>query len=98
MDYRVLAPIQFLFRQFVPKKVLEADIGRLLKTRFGSVVTTYGGAALDVDNEDDFMVIRYHFKQWRDYHEDLYQMKTMAAVSSDNTDQVGPVENSPPLP
>ena len=49
----------------------------LLKTRFGSVVTTYGGAALDVDNENDFMAIRYQFRQWRQYLEELHARKSL---------------------
>lgn len=73
---RVLArlpgvPLQRLLHRFVPKRKVEEDVSRLLKARFGSVVTTYGGAALDVDNEEDLETIRLRYHDWLAYQEAL---------------------------
>ncbi len=68
-----------LFRRALPKARIEQDISCLLQTRFVSVPTTYGGAALDVDNEEHFEIIRLNFQQWRAYQEDLRAKRSRGA-------------------
>jgi len=70
-----------LARRALPKSRIEQDISCLLQTRFASVPTTYGGAALDVDNEEHFEVIRLNFERWRAYQEDLHARKTRGTGS-----------------
>ena len=64
-----------ILRRFLAKKKLEEDVGKLLGTRFSTVVTTYGGAAMDVDNEEHLEVIRNQFHHWREYQETLSRDK-----------------------
>jgi hypothetical protein len=70
-----------LARRALPKSRIEQDISCLLQTRFASVPTTYGGAALDVDNEEHFEVIRLNFERWRAYQEDLHARRTRGTGS-----------------
>lgn len=65
-----------LARRALPKSRIEQDVSSLLQTRFTSVSTTYGGAALDVDNEEHFEMIRLNFQRWRAYQEDLHARRT----------------------
>ena len=57
--------------RFLEKATLEKDIARLLKVRFASVVTHYGGAALDVDNEEHFRAMEANFERWKRLQEEL---------------------------
>jgi len=52
-------------RRFVSLRTIEHCIGSLLRTRFATVVTGYGGAALDVDNEHDLDAADKMFDRWR---------------------------------
>ncbi len=49
-----------------PVTVSESEklISRILKVRFKSVCTTLGGAALDVDNEKDYLSLSVMYKDW----------------------------------
>jgi CTP:molybdopterin cytidylyltransferase MocA len=51
--------------RFLPKKSLEESISNLLKTRFGTVETRYGGAALDIDTHEHYSVIQENFAAWK---------------------------------
>lgn len=48
----------------VTRKRLEVLISSILGARFRLVETTIGGAALDVDNEKDFMVMSVMYRDW----------------------------------
>jgi CTP:molybdopterin cytidylyltransferase MocA len=48
----------------VTKARVERLISRLLNTRFKIAETTVGGAALDVDNEKDYMTLSIMYKDW----------------------------------
>lgn len=48
----------------VSRKKLEMLISAIFSARFKIVETTIGGAALDVDNEKDFMVISVMYRDW----------------------------------
>jgi len=60
-----------MLRGFLDKPRIERDISALLRTRFGTVVTSFGGAALDVDNEEHFEILRLNFHRWRSYQETI---------------------------
>jgi GTP:adenosylcobinamide-phosphate guanylyltransferase len=69
--WRPLEKLQFFLRRFLVKEVMQADLSRILKSRFGSAATSFGGAALDVDNERDFQIIKNRYRDWMDYQESL---------------------------
>ncbi len=60
----MLEKLQHVFRRALIKAEIEKDVSRIIKARFGSVLTTFGGAALDVDNEQDFQVIKQRYRVW----------------------------------
>jgi hypothetical protein len=68
---RLLEKIQVFFRRFLIKEDMQRDLSRILKARFGTVVTSFGGAALDVDNEKDFQIIKRRYHDWMDHQERL---------------------------
>jgi hypothetical protein len=54
---------------------VEPMIGRVLGTRFRSVETTYGGAALDIDSNHEFEAIKANFQDWIQYQKELAAQK-----------------------
>lgn len=48
----------------LPRQRLERSVSRLLKTRFSTVETHFGGAALDIDTPEHYGVIRENFETW----------------------------------
>ena len=54
-------------RRRVGLRGVERGIGALLQTRFTTVVTGLGGAALDVDNADDLEVVGKNLERWKAY-------------------------------
>lgn len=48
----------------VTRRLIEGLISSLIRARFGLVETKIGGAALDVDNERDFMVVSVMYRDW----------------------------------
>jgi hypothetical protein len=48
----------------LPKRSIEQNISRLLKTRFTSVETHFGGATLDIDTPEHYHVIKENFELW----------------------------------
>ena len=73
-------PFSRLLRKFLDKARLEEDISLLLRTRFGMGMTTYGGAALDIDTTEQFAVIERQFRCWCAYQEDLYRRRSSPFV------------------
>ncbi|MDY6845121.1 MAG: nucleotidyltransferase family protein [Thermodesulfobacteriota bacterium] len=57
-------------RRFCCEERLHRTISRILGTRFTTIETTYGGAALDIDNEKDYEIMRAMFQRWRDYQDE----------------------------
>lgn len=49
----------------------ESLVGRVLGTEASVAETTYGGAALDIDNETDFAIINEKFEEWMEYQNRL---------------------------
>ncbi len=81
-------PLNRLLRGFLDKGRIEEDIGSLLKTRFVTTTTHYGGAALDVDDQEQFAVIGSRFQHWRAFQEDLHRKRMESLKAS--------VEEKPP--
>ena len=52
-------------RQFAPLGAIERASSALLKTRFRTVTTELGGAALDVDNETDLETVEKMLERWK---------------------------------
>jgi GTP:adenosylcobinamide-phosphate guanylyltransferase len=50
---------------FVLRSGMNESIGRLLATRFTTVETHLGGAALDIDTQEHYAVIQENFDAWR---------------------------------
>lgn len=48
----------------LPKERLERSVSRLLKTRFSTVETHFGGAAMDIDTPEHYGVIQENFEIW----------------------------------
>lgn len=55
----------------VTRQRLERQVSALMKARCRTVETTIGGAALDVDNEKDFLTLSVMFRDW------VQQIETM---------------------
>lgn len=60
-----LAFIANAIRRFVSIEDVTRAVGDILKLRAGYVITTYGGAALDVDNDNDFRSMEVMFETWK---------------------------------
>ncbi len=52
-------------RQWVTLAMIERAASALLRTRFVTVTTELGGAAIDVDNEDDLEVVEKMLERWK---------------------------------
>jgi hypothetical protein len=48
-------------------------MSQLLRTRLTTVLTRYGGCALDIDNADQYKAIRANFDTWCAYQQNLAQ-------------------------
>lgn len=62
-NYQTLAAF---LRRHSPRYKVENLISRLLGTRFGMVVTDFGGSAVDVDNDRDYEAICQRYAEWRE--------------------------------
>jgi molybdopterin-guanine dinucleotide biosynthesis protein A len=60
-----------IFKQWVPKKDLEKAISHILNTRFASQEIQLPGAALDIDNDENYETLKSEFEHWRSYLADL---------------------------
>jgi hypothetical protein len=80
-------PLSRLLRRFLDKERVAADLGALLRTRFAMTTTTYGGAALDVDDQEQFAVICSQFQRWRVLQEDLYRGRSQVSEASPDEKQ-----------
>jgi MobA-like NTP transferase protein len=62
----------FLFRPFFVELPMVASLlSQLLRTRFTTVMTHYGGCTLDVDNAEHYDAICANFDRWIDHQETL---------------------------
>ncbi|MCB9397178.1 MAG: NTP transferase domain-containing protein [Acidobacteria bacterium] len=65
---------RFFQKQF-PMSRIEGLISKVLGVRMSMVVTTLGGSAIDVDNENDYRAICDRFGEWRKMQEDLVKQE-----------------------
>jgi len=56
-----------IFKGWVPRKDLETTVSQILRTRFTSLEVPYPGAALDIDNDQSYEILRNQFNHWRSY-------------------------------
>jgi len=92
---RVLAripcmPLNRLLRRFLDKDKVAEDIGAILQTQFAMATTTYGGAALDVDDKEQLAVIESRFHHWRALQEDLHRRQEQPSGESGVVKQAVP--------
>ncbi len=57
--------LEACFRNWVPKAALERWVSQGLATRFFGLTVPFPGAALDIDNEEDFRALEARFEEWR---------------------------------
>lgn len=81
--FYLLIPVVLFFRRIgmtgISKKIssfltlsrFEKLVGRVLGTRISITETTYGGAALDIDNEKDYKIINEKFEEWMELQKRL---------------------------
>jgi len=62
-----IKPLERFFRSWVPKQGLEECISNIMDTRFMGLESPLPGAALDIDNAQDYESIKLRFKDWRAY-------------------------------
>jgi len=65
LAYLGLKRLNRFTRRRTPIKPVTEAIGRILGMRFGCVVTSRGGAALDVDNARDYETMKAMFFEWK---------------------------------
>ena len=58
-------------RQRVTVERVESGIGRLLDARFRLVIIEDGGAAIDIDTEEEYDAVQQRFQDWREMQEAL---------------------------
>jgi len=83
-------PLNRLLRRFLDKDKVAEDIGAILQTRFAMTATTYGGAALDVDDKEQLAVIGSRFHRWRALQEDLHGRRKQPLGEPDDAKQAMP--------
>jgi len=59
-----------LIRKRTPVEAVVDCIARLMKTRFTIAHTSFGGAALDIDHEEEYEAIQQRFSDWMSYQEE----------------------------
>ncbi len=63
--------IAYINRRFLPLSSVERCISEILKTRFTTVETPFGGTALDIDKEEDYDAMKVMFLMWREYQNEM---------------------------
>jgi GTP:adenosylcobinamide-phosphate guanylyltransferase len=62
-------------RKFVTLSSIEKTVGSILGTTAKTSITHYGGAALDIDSDEELEAIKSNFDEWTAYQQDLYNSK-----------------------
>ena len=60
-------------RRLISLSDVEKTVGLMLGGRAKSIMTTYGGAALDIDSDEEFDTIKENFDDWMAFQEELYR-------------------------
>ncbi len=66
LDWRGYGKLANRLRAWIPLARIERGISGLLRTRFRTVITAFGGAALDVDNDQDLDVVDKMLFPWKE--------------------------------
>ncbi|MBF0291945.1 MAG: NTP transferase domain-containing protein [Nitrospinae bacterium] len=61
-----LAGVADILRRLIPASSAISAVSQITGARADIVITTHGGAALDIDNESDYRAMTQMFDQWRD--------------------------------
>lgn len=78
-----LSPVASLFRKPLTLEAVEQEVSAFLQTRFKSVETRIGGAALDVDDEKAYRTISLLFREWQTYLAGFSEKKESALCPLD---------------
>ncbi len=78
-----IKPLVRWSRSWVPKQGLEECISNIMDTRFMGLESPLPGAALDIDNAQDYEAIKLRFKEWRDYLNRLADLYPLPATRRD---------------
>jgi len=62
-------------RRLITLSDVENNVAAILGTRAVTAMTHYGGAALDIDNDEEFEAIKANFDEWMAYQQELYNLK-----------------------
>jgi GTP:adenosylcobinamide-phosphate guanylyltransferase len=62
-------------RRLITLSDVEKNVGAILGTRAVTAMTNYGGAALDIDNDEEFEAIKANFDDWMAYQRELFNSK-----------------------
>jgi hypothetical protein len=62
-----LRNVNFIKPVFLNRRDVEDSISSILGTRFTTVKTSFGGAALDVDSEGHYEAMKLNFSRWREF-------------------------------
>ena len=65
LDRRGYRRLSDRVRSWIPLETIERGVGALLRTRFRTATTEFGGAALDVDNDADLEVVDKMLGRWK---------------------------------
>jgi GTP:adenosylcobinamide-phosphate guanylyltransferase len=60
-----LPPVASLCRKPLDRERVEQEVAFFLKTRFKAVETRFGGAALDIDDEESYRTMSLLFREWQ---------------------------------
>ena len=63
-------------RRIITLSDVETNVGAILGTRAVTAMTHYGGAALDIDNDEEFEAIKANFDEWMAYQQELFNSKS----------------------
>ncbi len=62
-----LRNVKFSQHLFMDRRDVENSVSSILGTRFTTVLTRFGGAALDVDSEEHYKAMKFNFSRWRKF-------------------------------
>jgi hypothetical protein len=74
---------------------IEKGCGSLLRTRFRFVVTEVGGAAIDIDTEEDYEAANARFAEWRAAQEERAGALAAGAGTGRDAPLVGTGRDAP---
>jgi GTP:adenosylcobinamide-phosphate guanylyltransferase len=83
LDRRGYRRLSDRMRAWIPLERIETGIGQLLGTRLRTVVTGLGGAALDVDNDEDLEVANKMLFRWKERQARLARTRELPGATEE---------------